>query len=172
MEDDPVSPCSIPGSDLGGGGEQGLGVGVARCGANRVSRAALDNASQVHHGDLFADVAHDAEVVGDKQVGDSQVCLQSAQQIHDVGLAGDVKAAYRLVQSEQRRARCECSGDRGALELAPDSSLGYRRPREGDSPTIPSSSAARASRPARPGSCPRNASLTLVLIDARGSKEE
>jgi hypothetical protein len=52
---------------------------MERSAIDLVSRSPLDDLAQVHHRDFVRDVAHDREVMGNKEEGDSQVSLQFAQ---------------------------------------------------------------------------------------------
>ena len=64
-------------------GQQRFRVRMHRPLENVVNAAALDDASQVHHGDVIGDVAHHAEVVCDEEVGQSEPFLHIAQQVQD-----------------------------------------------------------------------------------------
>ena len=78
----------------------------------------LDDASEVHHRDAVADVAHEREVVRDEEVGEAELLLQVAEQVDDVGLDRHVEAAHRLVEHEQLGGERQRPGDGDALQLA------------------------------------------------------
>ena len=61
------------------GRQKRFGVGVDRCDKHGGDWADFDNTSQVHHCDLVADMAHNAQVVPDKQVGEPESVLQIIQ---------------------------------------------------------------------------------------------
>ena len=78
----------------------------------------LDHAAQVHHRGPVADVADDAQVVGDEQVGQPEVALEPLEQVDDLGLDRDVERADRLVRDDQVGLQGEGPGDADALPLA------------------------------------------------------
>ena len=52
---------------------QRLGVGMGRRGVDLVLAGHLDDLAEIHHGDVVADVPHDAEIVGDEDVGEAEL---------------------------------------------------------------------------------------------------
>ena len=65
-----------------------------------------------------ADVADDAEVVRDQQVGEAELVLQLAEQVDDLGLDRDVERRDRLVEDDQPRPQRQRPGDPDPLPLA------------------------------------------------------
>ena len=92
-------------------GWSGVEVEVARAGD-------LDDPPEVHHGDPVADVADDAQVVGDEQVGQPELALQPLEQVDDLGLDRHVERADRLVGDDQVGLQRERTRDADALALA------------------------------------------------------
>ena len=64
------------------------------------------------------DVADDAQVVGDEQVGQPHLALQLQQQVDDLRLDGDVQRRHRLVGDDQLRLQGQRPRDADALPLA------------------------------------------------------
>ena len=95
--------------------QQRLGVGVVRRAEHRLGVAELHQPPEVEHGDAVGEVAHDAEVVRDEQVGDALVGLQLGQQVEDRRLHGDVERRGRLVADHDARLAGERARDRDAL---------------------------------------------------------
>ena len=46
-------------------------------------------------------MADDGQVVGDEEVGQTELALESLEQVDDLGLDGDVEGAYRLVGDDE-----------------------------------------------------------------------
>ena len=61
---------------------------------------------------------HDAEVVGDEQVGQAELVLQVVEQVDDLRLDRDVERRDRLVGDDELRVQRERAGDADALALA------------------------------------------------------
>jgi hypothetical protein len=78
----------------------------------------LDDAAQVHHAHVIADMAHHGEVVGDKQVGQPLATLQILHQVEHLRLHRDVEGRRRLVAHQEFRFGGERSRDRDPLALA------------------------------------------------------
>lgn len=60
-------------------GQEGLGVGVERGGAEGLPGGQVHQAPQVHDGDTAGDLGDDAQVVGNEEVGKAVALLQLAQ---------------------------------------------------------------------------------------------
>ena len=70
--------------------EEGLGVGMARIAVELLRRCDLDNLAEIHYGDAVAHVLHDAEVVGDKEIGKAILLLERS------GFSTETPAQVRL----------------------------------------------------------------------------
>jgi hypothetical protein len=57
----------------------------------------LHDPTEVQHGDSMGDVAHHGEVVRDEKERHAQLLLETAQEIHDLGLDAHIKRAHRLI---------------------------------------------------------------------------
>src|SRR5712692_6309777 len=81
-------------------------------------RSAFHNSTVLHHGDLIGQVANQAEVVRNKEVGEPAQRLQFEQQIHDLCLDGKIERRQRLVEDEQLRFESERACNCQSLTLA------------------------------------------------------
>jgi hypothetical protein len=63
-------------------------------------------------------VAHDGQVVCDKDVRELKIALQVGEQVDDLRLDRDVQRRHRLVTDKQLRMQRERPGDADALSLA------------------------------------------------------
>ncbi len=70
------------------------------------------------HAHLVGDLADQAEVMGDEQIGQCQFLLQIDQQVHHLCLHVDVERGGRLVEHQDRRVQHEGSGQTHPLALA------------------------------------------------------
>ena len=78
----------------------------------------FDDPALVHDGHFIAEIAHHAQVVGDKEQGEVEVGLQLAEQVEDLRLHADVECGDRLVGDDERRAQGQGAGNADALSLA------------------------------------------------------
>ena len=85
------------------------GLKTASAGPTSISRPEIED------GDAVGQVADDAEVVGDEEVGDALLGLQVGEQVEDRGLHGDVERGGRLVADDDARVARERPPDRHAL---------------------------------------------------------
>ena len=100
------------------GREQRLGVRVDRPLVELLRRRELDDLAEVHHRDAVGDVADDAEVVGDEDVGQRELVLEVVEQVDDLGLDRHVERRDGLVGDDQARVERERARDADALALA------------------------------------------------------
>ena len=80
-------------------------------------RPELDDVAEVHHRDAVGDVVDDREVVGDEDVGQTELLAQLLHQVDDLRLHRDVQGAHRFVRDDERGVRRERAGDADALAL-------------------------------------------------------
>ena len=95
-----------------------MGVWVKRVLVEGVDIGLLHNLAEVHDRHPVADVAHHAQVVGDEQVGETELVLQLLEQVDDLRLDGDVEGGDRLVADYELRLDGEGSRDDDTLQLA------------------------------------------------------
>jgi len=69
-------------------------------------------------------VRHHAEVVGNKNVGQSEFLLKILEQVDDLGLDGHIQSAHGFVRYDQLRPHAQGAGDADALTLAPGELVG------------------------------------------------
>ena len=86
---------------LGIGNGRGIakraGIRMQRLVEDRRHRPALDDAAQIHDRDRAAEMADDAEIMGNKDEAQIASLLQAAQQDKDLRLDRDVQRGHRLV---------------------------------------------------------------------------
>ena len=63
-------------------------------------------------------MAHHAQVVGNEQIGQAQSFLQFLQQVHDLGLNGDVQRRDRLIADDELGVKSQGPGNTNALPLS------------------------------------------------------
>ena len=73
---------------------------MRRIGDDLAQRAALDDASAIHHRDPVADFDRHPDVVGDEDHRHAEFALQFAQQQQDLDLHGGVERGGRLVRQQ------------------------------------------------------------------------
>src|SRR5438094_9452315 len=100
-----------------GGSKQGLRVRVQWLATQFEAIGDLYNLPQVHHGNLVAEVGHCGQVVGNKEIADTQTRLQRLQEANDVGPNGDVQGRDRLIEHDQAGVGRQGSGNGQALAL-------------------------------------------------------
>ena len=77
---------------------------MQRARENSLLRPLLDREAKIHHEHVVRDVTHDAEIVRDEEIRDTQIALQVGQKIEDLRLHRDVERGDRLVGDEQAAA--------------------------------------------------------------------
>ena len=60
----------------------------------------LDDAAEIHDGDRFTDMLHNAEVVRNKQHRQSEFALQAPQEMEDLRLDRDVERSRRFIGNQ------------------------------------------------------------------------
>ena len=76
------------------GGHERLGVGLWRAGEELVDFGQSDQTPNVHHGDSVADVAHDAQVVGNEEMRQVVVGVQVLEQIEHFSPAINIRRFF------------------------------------------------------------------------------
>ena len=104
--------------------QQGLGIGVVRALEHVVGRPDLHHPAEVEHHDAVGQVADDAEVVADEQVGHVLALLQVGEQVEDRRLHRHVERGGRLVADHDPGVAGKRAGDRDAL-FEPARQLGW-----------------------------------------------
>src|SRR4029079_6319116 len=68
------------------GGDERLRIRVAGGGKYRAFVTDLDDATEIHHSDPVSDVAHDAEIMRDEEVGKAQCLSELDKHVEDLCL--------------------------------------------------------------------------------------
>ena len=87
-------------------------------GAEHLGGAAfLDDATEIHHRDAVADLAHHGEVVADEEIGEAAPGAQRLQHVEDLRLDGDIEGGGGFVEHQQVGFQRQGAGDADALLL-------------------------------------------------------
>src|SRR5262249_12186140 len=92
-------------------------VQVARSGEDVLSRAALTDATAVHHDDMIAQYQGLEAIMGDDDCWYSQLCQPMSQITSQLLAAGYVQSRERLIQQQEARPTDQRPGQRYALLL-------------------------------------------------------
>src|SRR4051794_22249288 len=73
-------------------------------------RPDLDDLAEIHDGNAIGDMTNEREIVGDEEVGKTEVALQQLEQVDDLCTNRDIERRNRLVEHdhlwiERERAR-------------------------------------------------------------------
>src|SRR3984957_1864094 len=117
-QDDPLTLIGVLGIGQGHRGQQGVGVGGTRMIPHLLGRRLLGDLPQIHDRHAVAHVTHDRQVVGDEDIGQTELALQVGEQVQDLRLDRHVQRGHRLVTDDQLRVERERPGDADALTLA------------------------------------------------------
>ena len=104
---------------IGHRAQQRAGVGMARRGEQFRDRRELDDAAEIHHGDIVGHLRDHAHVVGDQHQRHALGALQAAQQGKDLRLGRDVERGGRLVRDQDLRIGGQRQSDADTLAQAP-----------------------------------------------------
>ena len=99
------------------GRQQRLRIRMQRIAVNHLGRGVLDNAAQIHHGQVIADVFDHGQIVGDEQVCQMQFVLKVLQEIDDLRLNGNIQGTDRFVTHNEFRRQGQSSGNTDPLPL-------------------------------------------------------
>ena len=81
--------------------KQRFGVGMQRPAIDLRRPGLLDEPAEIHDRDPVADMLHDAEVVGDEEVGQAELALKPQEQVDDLRLDRHVEGRDRFVAHDQ-----------------------------------------------------------------------
>jgi hypothetical protein len=93
------------------------GVRVLRVIEQSGARACFNHLTQIHHQHPLTDMTNHGQVVRDKNQRETELLLQVAQQIDDLGLDRNVERRNRLVADDDARAKDQGACDADALAL-------------------------------------------------------
>src|ERR1700730_5836028 len=97
--------------------QQRFGIGMERGGIKLAGWRGLDDATEIHHGNAPADMLDDRQIVGNKEISETEFLLQVLQQIDDLGLDRHIQCRYRFIADNQLRLDGERARDTNALAL-------------------------------------------------------
>ena len=100
------------------GRKQGLRVRVLGVPQQFVGLSQFHVLTHVHDGDAIGDMAHDAQVVGDEEIGQTKLPLQVLEQIDDLRLHRDIQGGDGLVGQDHLRVQHQRPSDADPLPLS------------------------------------------------------
>ena len=74
--------------------------------------------AQIHNADGIGNIAHNGQVMGDKDVGQAQLLLQRFEQVDDLCLNRNIQRRNRLIADNQLWVAGQGAGNAQALALA------------------------------------------------------
>ncbi len=78
-------------------------------------RREFHNPPQVHYGHPIGDMPHNGQIVRNEQVGDAKFFLQLGEQVHHLGLNGDIEGRNGFIANDQIGLGGERPGDADPL---------------------------------------------------------
>lgn len=84
----------------GDGGKKRLGIGMHWIGKQLIGPCLFHHLAQIHDRDVVREILDDREVMGDKDIGKSNVLLQLFQQVQDLRLNRNVQCGNRFVADD------------------------------------------------------------------------
>src|SRR5437762_490459 len=108
---------STPEVDARNFSDKRLGIGMVRVLVEFPRGSRFHHAPQVHHDDTVRYVPHDAKVMTDEKIGETEIFAQADEKIEHLRLDGDVECSHGFVADEEARIDCESAryADAGAL---------------------------------------------------------
>jgi hypothetical protein len=91
---------------------------VARALVQLVGRGGFTDLSEIHHGDVVGDMAHDRKVVRDEQIAQSHPLLEVLEEVDDAGPDRHVERGHRFVEKDHLRIERQGASDPDPLLLA------------------------------------------------------
>src|SRR6266478_5992133 len=97
--------------------QQRFSIGVQRRGIKLAGGRGLDDATEIHDRNALADMLDDRQIMGNKEISETEFLLQVLQQIDDLGLDRHIQCRYRFIADDQFRLDGERARDTDALAL-------------------------------------------------------
>src|ERR1035437_147038 len=98
--------------------QQTVRVRVTRRLEDLSGRSILDNLAGIRDGNGLCHFGDDCKVMGDNENGHTQFLLQSAHQVEDLRLDGDIKRRRGFIRDQELRVRGQCHGNHDPLAHA------------------------------------------------------
>jgi len=117
-----------PVSQVRGGNrfDQRLRIRMQRISEELYRRGPFHALPQIHYSDVFADMFHHTQIVGDEHIGKASFVLQIHQQIQYLGLYGNVQGGYRFITHDKFGIQGQGPGDADSLPPAAVQFMGIR----------------------------------------------
>ena len=114
------------------GGQQRACVGMHRICEQHLAGRDLDQVPRTHDRDAIRHVVHHREVVGDEEIGQSELALQVLQEVEHLRLHRYVQGGHRLIAYQQLGIQGESARDADALALSAREAVGIAGEKAGD----------------------------------------
>ncbi|MDQ1080944.1 hypothetical protein QE401_003470 [Pseudoroseomonas cervicalis] len=101
----------------GRGGEQRLGIGMARIAEQRAGLGDLHHPAEIHHRDAVGDMPHHRQIMRDEQDGQAEFFFQFQKEIHHLRLDRHVQRRDRLIRHQEAGLHDQRPRDADALAL-------------------------------------------------------
>lgn len=85
---------------------------------NLFRRSFLDDPSEIHDDDAIREMADDAEVVADEEVGQLKLFAKIHEQVQNLRLDRDIQGRHGFITDQDVGIHGECAGDTDALSLS------------------------------------------------------
>ena len=108
----------------GNGGQESRRVGVKGILIEALGCGDFNDLTEVHDCNAVGDVFHDAEVVGDEQVGEVEGFLEVFEEVDDLSLYGHVEGGDGFVGDDEFGVEREGAGNADALALSSRKGMG------------------------------------------------
>ena len=99
------------------GGEELLRIGVTGAGKKALSFVFFDDDAVVQNGDAVTEVAHDIQIMRNKEAGEVEIAAQALKKVQDLRLDAQIQGRNRLVRNQELGARDEGAADGRTLAL-------------------------------------------------------
>jgi hypothetical protein len=104
--------------------EQELSVWVEGTAEKILSQSHFHNLSHIHHSNSITDVFDDSEIMGDEEIGKTQLISKIHQEIQDLGLDRNIQGRNRFIRDDQIGTKRNSSGDTDPLTLSSTELMG------------------------------------------------
>ena len=115
MQKDPLVLTTRNGA--GDGLQQGFRIRMKGGAVKFNCRGDFNNPSEVHDSHTLAQVFDYGEIVGNKEVGQTELLLDVIEQVDDLGLNREIEGGDGFIGNDQFGFHCQGAGDTDALPL-------------------------------------------------------
>jgi len=94
-----------------------VGIGMHGLGEQPSRRGGFDDLAEVHDRNVVADVSNHCKVVGNEEIGKTQIVLQFFEKVEDLCLYRNVECRHWFVENQELGIESERPGDSDSLAL-------------------------------------------------------